>query len=157
MKVAYFLLLFVLFAGQAFGFTGTQQGYWQPKELSELPGMSAEGIKYMLGVQEVDGVKGVAYLNDVQKQMPKYGMKQTHHLMVVFDAVSSEEALEIGSVALKVEDPDENISEAIKLFGMDGSFGADITLDKKGMYRFEIGTVLSDGKNRTFHFSFEYK
>ena len=68
MKVAYVLLLFVLFAGQAFGFTGIQQEYWQPKELSELPGMSDEGIKYMLGVHEVDGVKGVAYLNDAQKK-----------------------------------------------------------------------------------------
>ena len=84
-------------------------------------------------------------------------MKQTHHLMVIFDDFSSGETIEIGSVALKVEDPDDNISEAIKLFGMEDSFGADITLDKKGMYRFEIGTVLSDGKKRTFHLSFEYE
>jgi len=156
MKASCILLLFVLFAGQAFGFTGNQQGYWQPKELSELPGMSDDGIKYMLGVDEVDGVKGVAYLNDVRKKMTKYGMKQTHHFMVVFDAASSSEALESGFVTLRVEDSDENRSEAIKLFEMEGSFGADITLDKKGLYRFEIDALLSDGKHRTFHLSFEY-
>lgn len=157
MKVAYFLLLLVLFAGQTFGVTGTQQKYGQPKELSELPGMSADGIKYMLGAHEVDGVKGVAYLNDVRKKMAKYGLKQTHHIMVTFDNVSSGEALEDGSVAVKVKGPDENISEVIKLFGMEGSFGADITLKEKGMYQFEIGTLLPDGKKRTFLLHFENK
>jgi hypothetical protein len=155
MKVAYFLLLFVLFAGQAFGVTGTQQEYGQTKELSDLPGMSTEGTKYMIGVHVVDGVKGVAYLNDVREKMATYGLKQTHHIMAAFEDVSSGEALESGSVAVKVKAPNENINEAIKLFGMEGSFGADITLDKKGMYQFEIGTVLSDGNKRKFILNFE--
>lgn len=155
MKVAYFLLLLVLFAGQAFGVTGNQQEYGQPKELSDLPGMSADGTKYMLGAHEVGGVKVVAYLNDVQKKMAKYGLKKTHHIMVTFEDVSSGEAIESGSVAVKVKGPDESISKGIKLFGMEGSFGADITLDKKGMYQFEIGSVLSDGKKRKFLLHFE--
>ena len=62
MKVSYFLLLFVLLAGQAGGFTGVQQKYDQTKKLSDLPGMSVKGTKYMIGVHEVEGVKGVAYL-----------------------------------------------------------------------------------------------
>ena len=157
MKAADFLLLFVLFAGQAFGVTGTPQAYGQTKELSDLPGMQTEGTKYMIGVHMVDGVRGVAYLNDARKKMAKYGLKQTHHIMVACEDVSSGEALESGSVALRVEDPGENISEAIKLFGMEGRFGVDINLNKKGMYQFELGTVLSDGKKRKFLLHFENK
>jgi hypothetical protein len=41
--------------------------------------------------------------------------------------------------------------------GMDGHFGADIVLDKKGMYHFKIGTKLADGKKRTYHQHFENK
>jgi hypothetical protein len=155
MKVAYFLLLCVLCAGQAVGFTGAQQNNGQIKELSDLPGMSHAGTKYMISAQAVDGIKGVAYLNDVQKILAKYGQNQTHHLMVAFEDVVSGEAIDSGSVAVKVEDPDENISDAIKLFGMDGGFGADITLDKKGMYHFKVDTALPDGKKRTFHLHFE--
>ena len=77
--------------------------------------------------------------------------------MVVCEDVSSDEALESGSVALRVEDPGENISEAIKLFGMEGRFGVDINLNKKGMYQFELGTLLSDGKKRKFLLPFENK
>ena len=56
-----------------------------------------------------------------------------------------------------IEDPDGTVGDAIKLMGMDGHYGADITLNKKGMYHFKIGTKLPDGKKRTFHQQFEYK
>lgn len=157
MKVTYFLLLFVLLAGQAVGFTGAQDGYGQTKRFSDAPGMSAEGTKFMLGVQEIDGVKGVIYLNDVRKKMAEHGLKQTHHIMIAFEAVASGDAIESGTVAVKIEDPDENISDAINLLAMEGSFGADITLDKKGMYHFKLGTKLADGKKRIFHHHFENK
>ena len=67
MKAAYCLLLLVFFAGQAFGVTGTPQAYGQTKELSDLPGISTEGTKYMIGVHVVDWVRGVAYPNDARK------------------------------------------------------------------------------------------
>ena len=157
MKIAYFLLLLVFITVPAAGFTDMQQDYGKPKELADLPGMSAEGTKYMLGVHEADGVKGVAYLNDVRNKMAKYGLKQTHHIMVEFKDVASGEVIETGSVTVKAEDPDKNIRDEIQLYVMEGSFGADIYLVKKGMYNFIIGAVLSDGKKRTFRLHFEYK
>ncbi|MDA3903357.1 MAG: hypothetical protein PF441_07930 [Desulfuromusa sp.] len=118
-------------------------------------GMSTDGKMYLLGTHEVDGVKGMAHMNDVRKQMAEHGMKQTHHIMIAFEDVANGDAVEIGSVAVKIEDPDENISEAIKLVGMDGHYGADVILDKKGMYHFKFGTKLVDGKKRMFHHHFE--
>jgi len=157
MKGTYFLLLFVLFVGQAIGFTGTPDGYGQTKSLSDSPGMSAEGTKYMLGAEEIDGVKGVVYLNDVRKKMAEHGLKQTHHIMISFVDVNSGAAIESGSVAVKVEAPDEKVMDAISLLSMDGDFGADITLNKKGLYHFQLGTKLADGKKRIFHYHFENK
>jgi len=118
-------------------------------------GMSTDGKMYLLGSHEVDGVKGMAHMNDVRKQMAEHGLKQTHHIMIAFEDVASGDAVENGSVAVKIEDPDENISEAIKLVGMDGHYGADVILDKKGMYHFKFGTKLVDGKKRMFHYHFE--
>lgn len=118
---------------------------------TDHPGMSTEGKMYMLGVHEVDGVKGMAHLNDVRKQMAAHGMQQTHHIMIAFEDVASGAAIDSGEVAVKIEDPDENISAAIPLIGMEGHFGVDVTLDKKGMYHFKFGTKLADGKKRMFH------
>ncbi len=118
-------------------------------------GMSMEGKMIMLGAEEVDGVKGMFHLNDVKEQMAKHGMKETHHIMGAFIDVASGEKLEEGTVAVKIEDPDEKVSKPIMMMGMDGHFGVDIALEKKGMYHFKIGTKLADGKKRTFHMHFE--
>ncbi len=120
-------------------------------------GMSMDGKMIMLGNEDVDGVKGMFHLNDVQEQMAAHGMKETHHIMGAFVDVASGDTIESGTVAVKIEDPDENVSKAIKMMGMEGHFGVDITLDKKGMYHFKIGTKLADGKKRTYHMHFENK
>ena len=36
--------------------------------------------------------------------------------------------------------------------GMDGHFGADVTLDMPGEYHFRLGTELADGTKRKYHF-----
>ena len=123
-------------------------------EKMDHQGMAMGGKMIMLGTETVDGVKGMFHLNDVREQMAEHGMKQTHHIMVAFEGADGE-AIESGMVAVKVEDPDEKISEAIKLMGMEGHFGVDLTLDKKGMYHFKIGTKLADGTKRTYHMHFE--
>lgn len=40
----------------------------------------------------------------------------------------------------------------LELMGMQGHFGADVTLDKPGDYRFEVGSKLADGEARQFEF-----
>ena len=119
-------------------------------------GMSMGGKMIMLGNEKVDGVMGMFHLNDVREKMAEHGMKQTHHIMVAFEGADGE-AIEKGMVAVKIEDPDEKVGSAIKLMGMQGHFGVDITLDKKGMYHFKFGTKLADGKKRTYHMHFENK
>ncbi len=119
-------------------------------------GMALGGKMMMLGNEEVDGVKGMFHLNDVREQMAEHGMKQTHHIMVAFVGADGE-AIESGTVAVKVEDPDEKIGDAIKLMGMDGHFGADLTLDKPGMYHFKIATKFADEKKRIYHMHFDNK
>lgn len=119
-------------------------------------GMDMGGKMIMLGNEEVDGVMGMFHLNDVREKMAEHGMKQTHHIMVAFEGADGE-AIEKGMVAVKIEDPDEKVGSAIKMMGMQGHFGVDITLDKKGMYHFKIGTKLADGKKRTYHMHFENK
>ena len=110
----------------------------------------------MLGDQVVDGVKADAHLNDVKEAMAKMGMKETHHLMVMFKDETGK-AVDAGTVALKVKGPDKVESAAIPLMGMGGHFGADIVLAAPGMYTFTIGTKLADGKTRQFAFSHELK
>ena len=119
-------------------------------------GMAMGGKMIMLGNEEVDGIKGMFHLNDVREQMAGHGMKETHHIMVAFVGADGA-AIEEGMVAVKVEDPDEKIGDAIVLMGMDGHFGVDLILDKPGMYHFKIATKFADGKKRMYHMHFENK
>ncbi|WP_303722199.1 hypothetical protein [Malonomonas rubra] len=119
-------------------------------------GMDMGGKMIMLQDEEVDGVMGAAHLLDVKEKMAAHGMSQTHHLMIGF--MNNEgDALGDGTVAVKVEAPDGNVSEPIMMMGMKDAFGADITLDQKGTYHFAIGTKLADGKKRTFHMHYDNK
>ncbi len=108
----------------------------------------------MLPDVEVDGVMASTHLMDTKEKMAAHGMRMTHHIMVGF-MDSEGTSLEKGQVAVKVESPDGKISKANKMMVMKGQFGADVTLDQKGTYRFMVGTKLADGKKRMFHLSFE--
>ena len=116
----------------------------------DMGGMSMGGDMIMLQNEEVDGVKGSAHMMDVKEKMAKHGMATTHHIMIDFKDGHGM-SMAKGKVAVKVESPDGKISKPIMMMGMGESFGADITLDQKGMYHFKIGTKLGDGKKRTFH------
>ena len=108
----------------------------------------------MLHDQEVDGVVGAAHLMDVKAKMAEHGMKMTHHFMVGF-MDTEKKGIPTGQVAVKVQSPDGKVSKAIKMMGMSGQFGVDVTLDQMGTYQFMVGTKLADGKKRTF--TFDYK
>lgn len=154
MKATILFLLAIFIAVPALSFPGEQYEQWQQQELSDLPGMSPAGAKYMLGATEVDGIKSVAYLNDVRKLMSRYGLEQTHHIMVTFAEAASGKPIESGLAKITVVGPGGKDVETVNLLAMQGSFGADITLKKKGKYRFEISTSLADGVKRTFFHQF---
>jgi hypothetical protein len=115
-------------------------------------GMSTDGSMFIVGSMTSKGVKGMAHLKDVSEMMAKMGMKTTHHFMIAFVDVETGEQIENGTVALKITNPDAKVGEAIELIGMQGHFGADITLDMEGEYHFRLGTKLADGKKRKYYF-----
>jgi hypothetical protein len=108
----------------------------------------------------VDGVKAVFKVMDMQEQMkgmemPK-GMKETHHVMVTFKDVKSGKALTEGEVKLKVQGPDK-AEQTKALMGMQGHFGADFDLSKKGKYGMMAKFKLADGKVRSAKFWYTVK
>ena len=110
----------------------------------------------------VDGVKAtftVQTMADAMKamgmDMPR-GVTETHHISVAFKDVKSGKALTEGEVKAKVLTPDK--SEQVKdLVGMQGHFGADFDLSKKGKYGVMTKFQVKDGKVRQSKFWYTVK
>lgn len=108
----------------------------------------------LIGDQTVDGVKATAHISDVRKAMAQAGLKMTHHLMILFTDQETQKNIERGTVAVKVTTPSGEVLPAQALMGMEGHFGADLTLSAMGTYTFTVGTKLSpDSKKRQFTFT----
>ena len=116
-------------------------------------GMAASGNMLDLGTVTVKGVAAMAHMKDVRTAMAKMGMKTTHHFMIMFNDEKSGKSIEAGTVAVKITGPDGTVSEPLELMGMQGHFGADVTLDKPGEYRFQVGSKLADGTARQYEFT----
>ena len=116
--------------------------------------MSMHGGMIMLGEQVENGVKADLHMKDVSEKMAEMGMDVTHHFMVSLSGADSGATLDKGIVAIKITDPAGNEGRAIKLTGMQGHFGADITLAQPGTYHFNVATRLDDGQTRKFHTSY---
>jgi hypothetical protein len=110
--------------------------------------------------QVIDGVKATFKVMSMKErmkgmEMPK-GMKETHHIMVEFKDAKSGKALTEGTVKVKVLGP--NKAEQVKdLMGMQGHFGADFDLSKKGKYGVMARFLLKDGKVRSSKFWYAVK
>lgn len=115
-------------------------------------GMDAAGSMLDLGSVTVNGIEGMAHMKDVRAAMAKMGMKTTHHFMVMFNEEKTGRPVESGKVAVKIISPDGTVTGPLELMGMQGHFGADVTLDKPGEYRFQVGSRLADGATRQFEF-----
>lgn len=110
----------------------------------------------------VDGVKATfevmsmkEHMKAMKMEMPKE-MKETHHLKVEFKDAKSGKALTEGEVKVKVQGPDK--SEQLKdLMGMEGHFGADFEMAKKGKYGVMAKFKLADGKVRSAKFWYVVK
>ncbi len=110
----------------------------------------------------VDGVKATfkvmsmkEHMKAMKMEMPKE-MKETHHIAVEFKDAKSAKALTEGQVTVKLQNPDK--SDQIKeLMGMQGHFGADFDLSKKGKYGVMSKFQLKDGKVRSARFWYTVK
>ncbi len=95
-------------------------------------------------------VKVKTYDEKTLASMAKMGMDATHHVMVFFTDEKSGDEIAGGKVALKVKGVE---AKPVMLMLMGTGFGGDVTL-KEGMFTFEIGTKLEDGKKRQFSVMF---
>jgi hypothetical protein len=110
----------------------------------------------------LDGVKATfkvismkEHMKAMKMEMPKE-MKETHHIMVEFKDAKSGKALTEGEVKVKVQGPDK-VDQARDLMGMQGHFGADFDLSKKGKYGVMAKFQLKDGKVRSAKFWYTVK
>lgn len=110
----------------------------------------------------VDGVKTTfkimgmkEHMKAINMEMPK-GMKETHHIAVEFKDAKTGKALTEGEVKIKVQNPDKS-DQSKGLMGMQGHFGADFDLSKKGKYGVMCKFQLKDGKVRSSKFWYTVK
>lgn len=110
----------------------------------------------------VDGVKATfkvmsmkEHMKAMDMAMPKE-MKETHHIAVEFKDAKSGKALTEGEVKVKVQNPDKS-DQSKELMGMQGHFGADFDLSKKGKYGVMSKFQLKDGKVRSAKFWYTVK
>ena len=123
-------------------------------KMGQGAGMAMGGNMIMLEDTKVDGVTASTHLMDIKAKMAEHGMSMTHHFMVGF-MNEAKKMIGQGQVAIKIESPDGKVSKPIKLMGMNGQFGTDITLEQKGLYHFKVGTKFPDGNKRTFHMHYD--
>lgn len=91
----------------------------------------------------------------MNREMPR-GMKETHHIAVEFRDAGTGKPLTEGAVKVKVIGPDK--TEQVKdLMGMQGHFGADFDLSKRGKYGVLSKFQLKDGKVRNAKFWYTVK
>ncbi|OGU06715.1 MAG: hypothetical protein A2075_04760 [Geobacteraceae bacterium GWC2_58_44] len=110
----------------------------------------------------VDGVKATfkvmsmkEHMKAMKMEMPKE-MKETHHIMVEFKDAKSGKALTEGDVKVKVQNPDKT-DQTKDFMGMEGHFGADFDMSKKGKYGVMCKFQLKDGKTRSAKFWYTVK
>lgn len=125
--------------------------------------MSHSGHKGDVAHEEVvDGVKATfrvismkEHMKAMKMEMPKE-MKGTHHIAVEFKDAKTGKALTEGEVKLKVQNPDKS-AQSKDLMGMQGHFGADFDLSRKGKYGVMCKFQLKDGKVRNSKFWYTVK
>ncbi len=110
----------------------------------------------------VNGVKATfkvmsmkEHMKAMNLELPK-DVKETHHIAIEFKDAKTGKALTEGVVKVKVQNPDKS-EQAKDLMGMQGHFGADFDLSKKGKYGVMSKFQLKDGKVRQSKFWYTVK
>ena len=104
----------------------------------------------------VDGVKASFDVQDVSKKMKEMGMKETHHIMVMFTDAKTKKSLGGGEAKIKIIAPDKT-EQTKDLMVMEGGFGSDFTMPAKGKYGVMCKFQLQDGKVRNAKFWYTVK
>jgi hypothetical protein len=128
-----------------------------------MGGMSHGGNQGDVAHEEVvDGVKATfkvmsmkEHMKAMNMELPKE-MKETHHIAVEFKDAKTGKALTEGTVKVKLQNPDKTTLDK-DLMGMQGHFGADFDLSKKGKYGVMCKFQLKDGKVRPSKFWYTVK
>ena len=114
-------------------------------------GSGADHEEVVNGVTATFEVMSMAeHLKSIKMEMPK-GMKETHHVSVMFKDTKTRKAITKGDVKVKVQGPDKS-EQTKNLMAMDGHFGADFIMAKKGKYGIMSKFKLPDGKVRSSKF-----
>ncbi len=126
----------------------------------EMDHGGAMSMGKMIHTETVDGVKVTFRLIDLKERMKGMampaGMKDTHHLMIMFTDAKTGKILSEGEVKVKIVGPDK--SEQVKtLMEMSGGFGSDVNLSAKGKYGIMTKFLLKGGKVRSSKFWYEVK
>ena len=119
------------------------------------PGMQMDQDDFVeIGTDTQDGVvatvKVKTYDEKTLASMKKMGMDATHHVMVFFTDQKSGDDVAGGMVALKIKDSE---ADPVMMMQMGAGFGGDVAL-KDGMFTFEFGSKLKDGKKCQFSIMF---
>jgi hypothetical protein len=115
----------------------------------EMDHGNAMAMGKIIHTETVDGIKVTFRLIDLKERMKGMsmpeGMKDTHHLMIMFTDAKTGKMLSEGEVKVKIVGPDK--SEQVKnLMGMSGGFGSDVNLSVKGKYGIMTKFLLKGGK-----------
>jgi hypothetical protein len=108
------------------------------------------------------GVKATFEVQTMQEAMKAMGMdmpkgvKETHHISVKFKDIKSGKALTEGEVKIKVQGPDKS-AQTKDLLGMQGHFGADFEMAKKGKYGIMCKFLFKGGKQSQAKFWYTVK
>jgi len=126
----------------------------------EITHDSMTSLGKLIHTETVNGVKATFRLIDLKERLKGVeipaGMKDTHHLMIMFSDAKTGTMLSEGEVKVKIAGPDK--SEQVKtLMAMSGGFGSDVNLSVKGRYGIMTKFLLKDGKVRSCKFWYEVK
>jgi hypothetical protein len=108
-------------------------------------------------MSKVDGHEFMYSMIDMDKKAKKAGMnhdmKGMYHLMV--HVKKGEHFIDDGKTGFIVKGPDGNVQQVMAM-KMSKGYGADIKMDKKGVYEIKVKTM-KDGKAMVDHFKYEMK
>lgn len=134
---------FVSFAASEHGGHGGHQGDVAHEEV-------VDGVKVTFKIMSMK-----EHMKASGMEMPK-GMKETHHISAEFKNIKSGKPLTEGEVKVKVQNPDKS-DQTKDMMGMQGHFGADLEMSKKGKYGVMSKFILKDGKIRSSKFWYNVK